>query len=71
MISFLNLFSKIPHKSLGSLVEHYYKTKKKQNFKCGYKRYVDIEANCSFSSSDDDNTDRFFFDFLKFFFAIF
>uniref|UniRef100_A0A914MFG5 Uncharacterized protein n=1 Tax=Meloidogyne incognita TaxID=6306 RepID=A0A914MFG5_MELIC len=47
----------IPHKSLGSLVEHYYKTKKKQNFKCGYKRYVDIEANCSFSSSDDDNTD--------------
>uniref|UniRef100_A0A915LGY2 SANT domain-containing protein n=1 Tax=Meloidogyne javanica TaxID=6303 RepID=A0A915LGY2_MELJA len=47
----------IPHKSLGSLVEHYYKTKKKQNYKCGYKRYVDIEANCSFSSSDDDNTD--------------
>ncbi|KAL7073668.1 hypothetical protein ACQ4LE_007167 [Meloidogyne hapla] len=44
----------LPHKTLGSLVEHYYKTKKKQNFKGDYRSYGDIEANCSFSSSDDD-----------------
>uniref|UniRef100_A0A1I8AZX8 SANT domain-containing protein n=1 Tax=Meloidogyne hapla TaxID=6305 RepID=A0A1I8AZX8_MELHA len=45
---------RLPHKTLGSLVEHYYKTKKKQNFKGDYRSYGDIEANCSFSSSDDD-----------------
>ncbi|KAF7623612.1 hypothetical protein Mgra_00010092 [Meloidogyne graminicola] len=44
----------LPHKTIASLVEHYYKTKKNQNYKGDFEHYTDIAANYSSSPSDDD-----------------
>jgi hypothetical protein len=44
---------KLPHKTMGALIEHYYRTKKQQN----YKSYLDNEATQSRSNSTNERFD--------------